>query len=37
MNGVAAALPSEESDAARMRAYNWRDVQDLQEVQTYST
>ncbi|CAM9200978.1 unnamed protein product [Ascophyllum nodosum] len=32
MNGVAAALPSEESDAARMRAYNWRDVQDLQEV-----
>ena len=32
MNGVVAALPSDESDTVRMRAYNWQDVQDLQEV-----
>lgn len=31
MNGVVAALPSE-GDISRMRAYNWQDVQDLQEV-----
>lgn len=32
MNGVVAALPSDENDTVRMRAYNWQDVQDLQEV-----
>eukprot|EP00752_Nemacystus_decipiens_P012767 g11307.t1 len=31
MNGVVAALPSE-GDTERMRAYNWQDVEDLQEV-----
>ncbi|CAM9115916.1 unnamed protein product [Ectocarpus sp. 4 AP-2014] len=31
MNGVVAALPAE-GDIARLRAYNWQDVQDLQEV-----
>lgn len=31
MNGVVAALPSAE-DTLRMTAYNWQDVQDLQEV-----
>eukprot|EP00904_Undaria_pinnatifida_P010535 jgi/Undpi1/6611/HiC_scaffold_20.g09090.m1 len=31
MNGVVAALPSQQ-DTARMRAYNWQDVEDLQEV-----
>lgn len=31
MEGVVAALPAE-GDAMRMRAYNWQDVQDLQEV-----
>lgn len=31
MNGVVAALPTE-GDTTRIRAYNWQDVQDLQEV-----
>ncbi|CAM9890564.1 unnamed protein product [Pylaiella littoralis] len=31
MEGVVEALPAE-GDAMRMRAYNWQDVQDLQEV-----
>lgn len=31
INGVVAALPAE-GDTERMRAYNWQDVEDLQEV-----
>ena len=31
MNGVVDALPTE-GDPERMRAYNWQDVQDLQDV-----
>lgn len=31
IEGVVAALPDSE-DVARMRAYNWQDVEDLQQV-----
>lgn len=34
MEGVVAALPTGD-DIVRLRAYNWQDVQDLQEVGGY--